>query len=641
MDHGFLKSLRGAGRGTGLLDRSDCSGLTTKALVLAPALAALLSAAVSGQNTPPLRPGFPVSFPGAGTVRVSQPAVGDLDNDGVKEIVFGTTNRKVYAIRANGSVMPGWPVTLPAEINSSPVLADIDGDGFLDVIVACGSTFDPTGNGGLFVFRRNGTLIWSYTPFDSGFGRPAGIFSTPAVGDLDGDGRPEIVVGCWDFRIYAFRWDGTLMPGWPPTPYAGMGPGVRDTVWSSPALADLDGDGKLEVIIGSDTHAEGPPINTPDGGAIHVFRYDGTEFPGFPQFVDQTIYSSPAIGDIDGDGNLDIVVGGGTFYTGAVGRKVYAWRRNGTFVPGWPVTVNGQVFNSPALADLDGDGKPEVIISDEPNGGTGPFLYAFRGDGTLLNGFPMQPRSFFASTPNLGSPIVADVNGDGQVEILVATNTEIAVVSRTGVQLTDPGPPPGDSRVSYYTNTAVSGAVVTDLEGDGTVDVIVASGDPFPSPTDAKIYVWNPAAVGPAPWPMFRKELQRRSFFGPAAIPASPGALRLFTVTPCRVADTRVSSPLAANTLRLFQISGVCGIPPTARAVVFNVTMTQPSSLGDVRLFRGGASPPLASTANFRAGQTRANNTVIPLSALGDIGIQCDMSSGSVHAILDVSGYFQ
>ena len=600
-------------------------------------LAALPGAARGALNTPPLRPGWPVTFPGAGTVRVSQPAVGDLDNDGRKEIVFGTSGRKVYALRADGTVMPGWPVTVSAEVNSSPALADIDGDGFLDVVVACGSNFDTSGSGGLFVFRRDGSLMWSFSPADeNGDGRPDGIYGTPAIGDIDGDGQNEIVFGSWDFRVYALRKDGTLMPGFPPNP-SGLGHGLRDTIWSSPALADLNQDGKLEIIIGADTHAEGPPVNTPDGGAIHVFRWNGTEQPGFPQYVNQTIMSSPAIGDIEGNGFLDIVVGGGRFYQGAVGRQVYAWRRDGTFVPGWPVTTNGQVSGSPALADLTGDGKLDVIIGDEPDGTTGPFLYAFRGDGTLL--FKMQPMSYFGTTPNVGDPVVADVNGDGQVEILVAVNTEIAVISRTGVQLTDPGPPGNDPRVTYYTETAVSGVVVTDLDGDGILDVIAASGVPFPSPTDAAVYVWNPAPVGPAPWPAFRGDPQRRRGYGSAIAPG--GGTKLFTLTPCRLLDTRAGSPLPAGRTAVLGIAARCGVPPGAGSVAVNVTVVQPGSAGHLRLFPDGIPPPLASTINFRAGQTRANNAILALSAFGDLRVLCEIPTGFAQVILDVTGYFK
>lgn len=611
--------------------------MTRKSLLLALFLAALSGVARGALNTPPLRPGWPVTLAGAGTVRVSQPAVGDLDNDGVKEIVVGTSGRKVYALRANGTIMPGWPVTVSAEVNSSPALGDIDGDGFLDVVVACGSNFDQTtGSGRLYVFRRDGSLLWSFTPVDeNGDGRPDGIFSTPAIGDIDGDGDNEIAFGCWDYRVYVLRKDGTPMPGFPPNP-SGLGHGIRDTIWSSPALADLDLDGKLEIIIGADTHAEGSPINTPDGGAIHVFRWNGTELAGFPQYVNQTIMSSPAIGDIDGDGFLDIVVGGGSYYQGAVGRQVYAWKRNGTFVAGWPVSTTGQVFGSPALADLTGDGTPEVIIGDEPEGSTGPFLYAFRGNGTQL--FKMQPKSYFGTSPNVGSPVIADVDGDGQVDILVPVNTEIAVISRTGVQLTDPGPPGNDPRLTYYTETAVSGAVVTDLDRDGILDVVAASGAPFPTPTAAAVYVWNPAAVGPAPWPAFRGDVKRRGF-GAAAL--SGGGTKLFTLTPCRLLDTRGGAPLPAGGVAVLGIAARCGVPPGAGSVAVNVTVVQPGTAGDLRLFPDGIPAPLASTINFRAGQVRANNAILALSAFGDLRVLCEIPSGFTHVILDVTGYFE
>ncbi|MFN2384816.1 MAG: FG-GAP repeat domain-containing protein, partial [Thermoanaerobaculia bacterium] len=378
-------------------------------LRISPLLLFLAAAAAPAQmNQPPARPGFPVILAGAGAVKASSPAVGDLDNDGVQEIVVGTANRRVYVLNANGTVRAGWPVTMPGEIGAAPSLGDVDRDGFLDVVVASGSSSDPTSAGAVRAYRRDGTVIWSFSPLDTnGDSRPDGVVSTPAIGDVDGDGAPEVAFGSWDFNIYLLRGsNGTVMPGFPPNP-SGLGMGMRDSIWSSPALADLDRDGKLEIIIGVDTHAEGPPVNTPNGGGLYVFRWNGTLFPGWPQFVDQTIMSSPAIGDLDGDGFLDIVVGGGVFWPGAVGRKVYAWNRNGAFLPGWPVSTVGQVFNSPALADLDLDGRPDVIVSDEPNGGQEPYLYAFASTGTPL--WQMRPRSFFAVTPNLGNPVVADV----------------------------------------------------------------------------------------------------------------------------------------------------------------------------------------------------------------------------------------
>ncbi|HEV8609736.1 MAG TPA: VCBS repeat-containing protein, partial [Thermoanaerobaculia bacterium] len=338
------------------------AGLTIASLALA-------AASVSAQQPlpPSLRPGFPVTLNGSGPVRVTQPAVGDLDNDGVKEIVVGTAGRQLWVLNANGTVRSGWPQTLPAEVAGAPAIGLIDGDAFPDIVVGFKGTMDPTGKGGIRAYRRDGSVIWTrLTATDEG---EDGVFSTPTIGNVDGLGGNEVVVGSFDFRVYVIRSDGTDLPGWPKK--------LRDTIFSSPALFDLDADGRLEIAIGVDTHQEGPPFNTPAGGALYVFRFDGSIVPGFPQFIDQTMMSSPALGDIDGDGKPEIVVGGGVFYQGNVGRKVYAYRCDGSFAPGWPVSVEAQVFDSPALADLDGNGRLDVVITDE-----NANLYAFRGDGS-------------------------------------------------------------------------------------------------------------------------------------------------------------------------------------------------------------------------------------------------------------------
>jgi len=120
-----------------------------------------------------------------------------------------------------------------------------------------------------------------------------------------------------------------------------------------------------------------------------------------------------------------------------------------------------------------------------------------------------------------------------------------------------------------------------------------------------------------------------------------------FTVTPCRVADTRNPNgpyggpALAANADRTFVIATQCGIPATARAVSFNLTVTQPTALGDLRVFPAGAGLPLVSALNWRPGQTRANNAIVTLGPSGDIVAHVDQGSGTVQFIIDVNGYFQ
>ncbi|HSD66746.1 MAG TPA: S8 family serine peptidase, partial [Vicinamibacteria bacterium] len=124
-------------------------------------------------------------------------------------------------------------------------------------------------------------------------------------------------------------------------------------------------------------------------------------------------------------------------------------------------------------------------------------------------------------------------------------------------------------------------------------------------------------------------------------------SMDFFTVSPCRVFDTRQTTgptggaPVACGGDLAFTIvGGTCLVPTTAKSVSLNVTVTQPSAAGNLRLFAAGEPAPLVSTLNYVAGQTRANNAVAPLSLAGQLGTRC-APSGTAHVIVDVNGYFQ
>ena len=127
----------------------------------------------------------------------------------------------------------------------------------------------------------------------------------------------------------------------------------------------------------------------------------------------------------------------------------------------------------------------------------------------------------------------------------------------------------------------------------------------------------------------------------------APASSSLFTVTPCRVADTREAPgpsggpALAANSVRAFPVSGLCQIPASAKAVAVNLAVFLPSNDGDLRVYPSGGTAPLASTINFRPGIVRANNAIVALGTAGQISVQCDMPSGQTHFFFDVYGYFQ
>ena len=125
-----------------------------------------------------------------------------------------------------------------------------------------------------------------------------------------------------------------------------------------------------------------------------------------------------------------------------------------------------------------------------------------------------------------------------------------------------------------------------------------------------------------------------------------PNNTSFYTLTPCRILDTRDPAgpwggpALAAGATRVFTIAGRCNVPSTAKSVSVNVTVTQPTAPGHLILFPGG-TPPGVSTINFRSGQTRANNAIVPLNVSGMLSVADGQSSGTTHFILDVNGYFQ
>jgi hypothetical protein len=125
-----------------------------------------------------------------------------------------------------------------------------------------------------------------------------------------------------------------------------------------------------------------------------------------------------------------------------------------------------------------------------------------------------------------------------------------------------------------------------------------------------------------------------------------PTPRRYHLLDPCRILDTRDPgrggpSPVAAGTTRNVRTTGTCGIPETARALAVNVTVTEATAPGHLRVFAAGFAAPNASTANYVPGQTRANNAVVALGAGGRLGLLVGQASGTVHVIVDVSGYFE
>jgi uncharacterized repeat protein (TIGR01451 family) len=120
-----------------------------------------------------------------------------------------------------------------------------------------------------------------------------------------------------------------------------------------------------------------------------------------------------------------------------------------------------------------------------------------------------------------------------------------------------------------------------------------------------------------------------------------------YTITPCRLVDTRLADGLyggpvlAANTDRTFDVDGgSCGVPVGATAVFLNVTVVSPTATGNLRIFPTGTPLPTVSALNYSAGQTRGNNGIFKLTGSGELDVRAAQASGTAHLVIDVAGYF-
>jgi streptogramin lyase len=242
------------------------------------------------------------------------------------------------------------------------------------------------------------------------------------------------------------------------------------------------------------------------------------------------------------------------------------------------------------------------------------------------------------------NPIDIAAGADGNLWFTEQARLQVGRITTSGVITEFPTPDPNDNHVHYIAAGPDGNLWVSEPDvADSAIARVTPSGafTEFPTPTGGALP--EGLCLGPDGAIWFVEK--GNNMVG--RITTGQSAARYYTVTPCRVVDTRnpvgaYGGPaLNANADRVFVFAGQCGVPVGARAVAINIATTQPTGTGDLRLFPGGSSLPLTSAINYDAGKTRANDAIIPLGGSGDLIVHVDQGSGTVHAILDVTGYFQ
>jgi hypothetical protein len=336
-----------------------------------------------------------------------QPAVGDLDGAVGDEIV-STEGHNLRVFKPDLTTMYSLPSTHNANFQETLVtLADLDGDGGLEIL-ALGSDL-ATSDGWLFAWKTNGQLFSTNYPLllpDANFTLRFQEWNRVVPVDLDRDGIPELLVVAGDtgssFSLRMYHADGSPY-SWPTITIAGT--------YQEVAVGDLDGDGLPEFVLG---YADSNGANW-----VQAYSTSGAPLPGWPRQLGGGIPVSVRLADLNRDGRDEIIA--------VEFADLYVFRADGSNFPGaWPIQGNGfQPFTMPAIADIDGDGSPEIVVVRANTVFSSPFysdpmLMAFRTNGMLARSWHLFGANGNQPTGD-GPPIVGDFDGDGKVDIAVHT----------------------------------------------------------------------------------------------------------------------------------------------------------------------------------------------------------------------------
>jgi hypothetical protein len=404
-----------------------------------------------------------------GRVTVSIQA-SDKDGNGLMDPSIPCADGRYNDIHHSFSVMgvqPGWPVTLNDNVKGSPVLADLDDDGDLDVVI-------QSTDGFVHILNDDGSTWNSHWPMHSGGWGFINVYACPSIVDLDGDGDLDVLsvhaYGCHARDVIT----GSNISGWPVEMGGSAALGFYPSM-SSPAIGDVDGDGRPEVVIcrhHSDTTSLEP--------TVYLYEHTGGTFTWCrnlePGLGGSSVISTPAIGDIASD---EIHVGSEILVCTAEGfqtdKESFDEKTFNSAVylldPSdglniWKTSINCWFYSSPVVGDVDNDGVNEIIIGTSGGTQTNKVLVLNGNTGAVehtwsVGGWVMGPVA------------LGDINDDGYLDIAASVNFGPVECWSGEDYLPLPGFP-----VTVAGNPS-RGPSIADVDGDSDLEIIAGTGDGY------------------------------------------------------------------------------------------------------------------------------------------------------------------